>query len=160
VIGESLISVDSLLDDRFLTFQAASALAHSLAAVEPFLDAQLARRMTLKHGGDVRTIKAETALRVLRLIGEISDSSRVTSCLVQLSSHPNPEVGSKAVLLLGRANLNLARVRGFLTSSDSRVRASTVEALWRNADDPGVRALLWSAAKDPNSRVAVNALLA
>jgi hypothetical protein len=160
VIGESLISVDYLLDDRFLTFQAASALAHSLAAVEPFLDAQLARRMTLKHGGDVRTIKAETALRVLRLIGEISDSSRVTSCLVQLSSHPNPEVGSKAVLLPGRANLNLARVRGFLTSSDSRVRASTVEALWRNADDPGVRALLWSAAKDPNSRVAVNALLA
>jgi HEAT repeat protein len=158
VTSESLTSVDSLLDDRSLTFEAASALAHNLAAVEPLLDAHLARRMMSKHGGDARTIKADTALRVLRLIAEISDGSRVTSCLVQLLSHPNLEVRAKAVLLLGRANLNLTRVRGFLTSSDSRVRASAVEALWGSVDS-SVRAVLWNATGDPSGRVAVNALL-
>jgi HEAT repeat protein len=76
--------------------------------------------------------------------------------LVQFLSHPSAKVRSKAVLLLGRANRNLRRVKSFLAANDGRVRANAVETLWRHCD-PDVLKILWEATRDPFARVALNA---
>ena len=111
------------------------------------------------EGGDVRATNPETVLKALRLVDSISDGSRLTSYLVQLLRHPSPQVRSKTTLLLGRANLNINRVRNFLLSSDTRLRANAVESLWGHASRENVRQLLWEASRDRNNRVVVNALL-
>jgi HEAT repeat protein len=149
--------LDSLLDERQLSLDAAQSLIRNLIPIDPLLDVRIMKNM-LAHGGDARAVKAETAIRGLRLVASFSNGARLTTYLVQLLQHPSPEVRSKAVLLLGRANLNLTRVRSFLGSCDSRVRANAIETLW-GREEPDVRVVLWQASKDPSPRVAVNALL-
>jgi HEAT repeat protein len=109
-------------------------------------------------GGDARGIKSSAALRVLKLVESISDCSRLSSYLIQLLRHPNPGVRSKAALLLGKSNLNLSRVKSFLSSDDPRLRANTVESLWGHRS-PAVQEVLREAAKDPNARTSMNALV-
>ncbi|HEY4363635.1 MAG TPA: HEAT repeat domain-containing protein [Bryobacteraceae bacterium] len=122
-------------------------------------DVRVMREVLAQGGGDVRNTNPEMVLRALRLVDSISDGSRLTSYLVQLLRHPSPQVRSKATLLLGHANLNINRVRGFLLSSDTRLRANAVESLWGHAGRENVRQLLWEASRDRNNRVMVNALL-
>jgi len=147
-----------LLDERQMSMEEALTVVRNLAPIQPMLDVQIMKATMAPHGGDAKAVKPATALRALRLVSSISNGSRLTSSLVRLLQHPTAEVRSKAVLLLGRANLNLTRVRSFLGSCDSRVRANAVETLW-GRHEPDVRAVLWEASKDPHGRVAVNALL-
>lgn len=150
--------IDPLLDERVLALDAAISLARNLATAEPLLDVRLVRKMLAHCGGDVRAIKTALALRVLRLVEAISDCSRLSSYFVQLMRHPSSEVRSKVALLMGRANLNLSRVKSFLSSEDSRLRANALESLWGRCE-PDVQALFREAAKDARARVAINALL-
>jgi hypothetical protein len=152
------ILIDPLLDERVLALDAAISLARNLATAEPLLDVRLVRKMLANCGGDVRAIKSSMALRVLRLVEAISDCSRLSSYFVQLMRHPSSEVRSKVALLMGRANLNLARIKSFLASDDSRLRANAVESLWGRGE-ADVQALFREASKDPRGRVAINALL-
>jgi len=152
------VLIDALIDKRILGLEAATALARHLAAAEPLLDARLVSRILAKAAGDIRAVEVDTALRVLGLAGAISDCSRLSSYLVQLMRHPSSHVRSKATLLLGRANLNLSRVKGFLASDDVRVRANAVESLWGFRSDE-VLGVLRDARKDSHGRVAINALV-
>jgi HEAT repeat protein len=72
--------------------------------------------------------------------------------------HYDPEVCSEAALLLNLSNFSLNRVKSQLTSSNSRLRATTLESLW-NRRDPEVLALLQEASKDPDERVRITALI-
>jgi HEAT repeat protein len=103
-------------------------------------------------------VPREVALRVLWLLDKVSDCSRVTPYLIQLTRHPGSEVRSKSALLLGRGNLNMGRLKQFLGSEDGRTRANAVESLW-GLNSPQARDLFNGAASDPNRRVAVNALV-
>jgi hypothetical protein len=150
--------MDPLLDEDALPLGVAIALARNLATAEPVLDASLLRKLLTKAGGDVRTIKTSSALRALRLVEAISDCSRLSSYLVQLLRHPSSEVQSKVALLLGRANLNLTRVKTFLGSGDARLRANTVESLWGH-QSAAVQEVLREAANDSSGRASMNALL-
>ena len=150
--------IDPLLDEEALPMDAAIALARNLSTAEPLLDARLLRKMMANAGGEIRGIKASTALRVLRIAEAISDCSRLSSYLIQLMRHPSAEVRSKVALLLGRANLNLNRVKSFLSSDDPRLRANAVESLWEHRA-PEVQQVLREASKDASGRAAVNALL-
>lgn len=151
--------IDPLLDEDALPIDAAISLGRNLATAEPVLDARLLRKMLTNAGGDVRAIKTSVALRALKLVEAISDCSRLSSYLIQLMRHPSPEVQSKVALLLGRANLNLSRVKGFLSSEDPRLRANAVESLWSHSSD-GVREALREAVQDASGRASMNALLA
>lgn len=158
----SLVDGDALLtllsDSALLNLDAAAALARNLAAAEPLLDVRLFRKMLANAGGEIGAVREETALGILKLVDLISDCSRLSSYLIQLLRHPSAEVRSKAALLLGRSNLNLGRVMGFLSSGDSRLRANAIESLWGHGE-PAVKTVLREAAKDPGGRVVVNALL-
>lgn len=151
--------IDPLLDENAMPLDSALSLARNLAAAEPILDARLLCKLLSNAGGEVKAIPAPAALRVLTLTGAISDCSRLTSFLIQFLRHPSPDVRSKAALLLGRANLNLPRVRNFLNSSDARVRANAVESLWGH-DASGVEVILREAVNDTSARASINALLA
>lgn len=155
---ESPNLIESLLDERQLSLEQAIAMVRNLAPVEPLLDVQIMKAVLARSGADVAAVKAPAASRALQLVASFSNGARLTAYLVRFLRHPNAEVRSKAVLLLGRANLNLSRVRNFLSSCDGRVRANAVETLW-GRQEPDVRAVLWEAAKDTHGRVAVNALL-
>jgi HEAT repeat protein len=150
------VLIEPLADMRALPPDAALRLAGRLSAADPLLDVRLVRKVVERAGGDVRAITSGAALHVLGLVGEISDCSRLASYLVQFLSHPSAKVRSKAVLLLGRANRNLRRVKSFLAANDGRVRANAVETLWRHCD-PDVLKILWEATRDPFARVALNA---
>lgn len=155
----SLLSAgDRLLDRRISSEEEAVAvLARNLKAVEPLLDARLVSRMLTKSGHG-RDVDVETALRVLSLVEAISDCSRLSSYLVQLMRHPSGRVRSKAVLVLGRANLNLNRIGDYLTSEDARLRANAVESLWE-WPDKRVLGILQEASNSTHRRVAINALV-
>jgi hypothetical protein len=158
LISASNLSVYSLLDQRVLTMEKALALARNLAAVDPLLDVGLMRKMLADCGGQVRAIPSALALRVLGLLEVMSDGSRLTSYFVQIMRHPSAEVRSKAALLMGRANLNLARTKAFLESDDGRLSANAVESLWSHSASQ-VKPVLLNASKDPRGRVALNALV-
>jgi hypothetical protein len=150
--------IEPLLDERALTMEAAVPLAGKLASVERGLDVHLVDKLVAQWGGDVSAIPSVAALRVLELVDKISDCSRLASHLVRFLRHSSPKVHSKAALLLGRANKNLARVKSLLASDDKRVRANAVESLWGHQGQD-VRKMLWEATEDKFGRVVVNALL-
>jgi hypothetical protein len=150
--------IDALLDSRILALPAATVLARNLTAAEPHLDGRLLRKMLANGGGDVRAVNGETALRVLAIVDAISNCSRLSTFLIQLMRHPNAGVRSKAALLMGRANLNLSRIKSFLTSDDALLRANVLESLW-GRKDPRLLSILWEASQDKHERVAINALV-
>ena len=150
--------LDSLLDENALPIDSAISLARNLSMAEPVLDARLMRKVILPAHGNIAAIPGSAALRLLRLVSEISDCSRLSSYLIQLLRHPTAEVRSKAALLLGRANLNLTRVKSFLDSDDARLRANAVESLW-GYRSTHVEELLREASKEPSGRASVNALM-
>lgn len=154
--GSLLIEV--LLDEEALPLGAAINLARNMSGIEHALDARLIQKLLANASGEVRDIKGSAAVRVLRLLEAISDCARLSSYLIQLLRHPDSEVRSKTALLLGRANLNLSRVKSLLGSGDARLRANAVESLWGH-DSTAVKAVLWEAVTD-SSRASMNALLA
>ncbi len=92
------------------------------------------------------------------MLNEVSDSSRITPYLIQFLRHPNSHVRSKAVLMLGKANMNVGRTRQFLASEEPRIRANTIESLWDNPS-PEARMVLLQCIHDPAQRVVINALV-
>jgi HEAT repeat protein len=147
-----------LLNRHILSLETGLALARKAKSIEPLLDIQLVRQLVANSSGKVAAIKNAEALHALELVDAISDCSRLGSYLIQFLNHPNDKVRSKAALMLGRSNWNLARLQGLLESDDSRLRANAVESLWGHRH-PDVRKILWSATQDPSSRVVINALL-
>jgi hypothetical protein len=103
-------------------------------------------------------VAIEDAPRLMEILGEISDPSRLLPSLMRLLHHPNPHLRSKAVKMIGRNNHSVKWVRDRLAEPDARIRANAVETLW-GLDTGDVRELLQFAARDTNNRVAGNAML-
>jgi hypothetical protein len=156
VSGDLLL--DLLLDCGALETQPALALARILASAEPQLDVRLIRKMQANARGEMCKVEPQVAVRVLKVVTAISDCTRLSSYLIQLLRHPSPNVRSQAALLIGRANLNVDRVRGLMGSDDPRLRANTVESLWGQSG-ANVKTILKEAAADKHGRVALNALV-
>jgi HEAT repeat protein len=150
--------IDLLVDEKALTHEEAFAMVRRMAGSRPLLEARLMRKMLENADGTGAAVPMEVALRVMKMVEAISDCSRVAVYLTQLERHPSAEVRSKAALLLGRGNVNVGRVRRFLTSQDARLRANAVESLW-GMNTPQARSLFWDAATDSNRRVSINALV-
>ena len=95
------------------------------------------------------------------LLGLLSDCAPPDAlnsrCLAPLLEHSDPRVRSKAVIMVGRVNRNPVWAQKRMGDGDERVRGNAVESLW-GADTPLTRQLLEQGARDPNNRVAGNAL--
>src|SRR5215472_12313760 len=158
LIGRSDGVIDLLLDIQVLTDEEAVSLAKNIVRVDSFLDVRLTRKLLAGFGGDASVVPTPVGRRSLCIIDAISDCSRITTYLMRLGSHPDLHVRSKAVLLLGRGNLNFNRVELFMTAGDSRTRANAIESLW-GQKTAEARALFLQASNDPDRRVAINGLI-
>lgn len=147
------------LCDPDLPLADAIRLAKRIAAkTDPLIDVKLARCLLPANGAKAAVVGRGAVLRVLEIIDAISDGARMITLLTQILRHEDAHVRSKAALLVGRVNRNLAWVQQRMAEPDPRVRANAVESLW-GVDSPPVRQLFLAAAKDPDGRVAGNGLL-
>jgi hypothetical protein len=104
-------------------------------------------------------VRPKDAARLLEVLSEISDGSRILPSLMRLLRHPDPHLRSKAVKMIGSGTRNAKWVQGRLAETDPRVRANAIESLW-GVDTPEARELLQASVHDGDNRVAGNALVA
>jgi HEAT repeat protein len=87
---------------------------------------------------------------------EAGDLVKLLPLIAPLVHHADPQVRSRAVLLMGRASRSLALFDKALADGNDRVRANAVESMW-GVSSSYAAALLRRATKDANNRVAANA---
>lgn len=156
---ENNLLTHALGDPNAFSLEVAIALAKSLCRVDPQLDAKLMRQVMKDDGTFVREMDVERLERVLAVIDEISDGTRLITSLMKLLRHPNPRVCSKAALLVVRAHRNADWFAQQMSNPDPRVRASTIEGLLYARPNDREIAALWQHAQDGHHRVATTALL-
>ncbi|MDR3704083.1 MAG: HEAT repeat domain-containing protein [Candidatus Sulfopaludibacter sp.] len=147
------------LCDPLLTRPQALTLARAAMRIDSMTDVSLAKALAESFGDEGEPIPAEHAARLMAVLSEISDGSRIQSSLMRLLRHPNPYLRSKAVKMIGRGSRSVRWVQNRLQESDPRVRANAIESIW-GLDSEEARALLLTTARDANNRVAGNALAA
>lgn len=124
---------------------------------DPHFDIRLARLLP-RRGQDESGIGAGAILRVLDVLNEISAGARLVFMLARFTSHSNPQIASKAALLVGQRIQNPAWVEEHFLSEDARLRANVIEALWGQRE-AWARRLIRRALRDENNRVAGNAVM-
>jgi hypothetical protein len=144
------------LCDRVLSLAEAATLARTALQLDPMMDVALAKKLA-----DATALgePLPNAGRLMDILGEISAGNRITSSLMRLWRSSDPQMRSKAVLLIGRSSRNVQWAQSRLAETDPRIRANAVEALW-GLDTAEAKAVLRAAAADSNNRVAGNALFA
>jgi hypothetical protein len=132
-------------------------LGRTAVRVDPTADAGLARGLADSETGQGSVLVRDPA-RLMSILCEVGDPGRMMASMLRLLRHPNPNLRSKAVKVVGRGSKSPKWVRQRLNESDPRIRANAVEALW-SVDTEEARILLRFATTDANNRVAANALL-
>jgi hypothetical protein len=147
------------LCESTLTRKQSLALAQAAFQAGVMADVILAKYLT-EHAGSIGGSDCPSDIqRLMDLLTEISDGTRILPCMMTLARHQNPHLQSKAVLMIGRINRNVKWVQKRLAEHDPRVRANAIEALW-GIESEEARQLLRSAARDGDNRAAGNALIA
>jgi len=158
ILVENQLLVNAL-SDLVLTREQATALARAAARAGQMVDVALVHYLAAHAPAIVGEACPPEMQRLMDIIAEISDGTRILPGLMALTRLPNPYLQSKAVLMIGRMNRNVKWVQNRLSEPDSRVRANAIEALW-GLDTEEARSLLRATARDGNNRVAGNALVA
>ncbi|MBZ5723903.1 MAG: HEAT repeat domain-containing protein [Acidobacteriia bacterium] len=148
-----------VLSDPSLSLKQAVELARAAARMDSKVDVALAKQLADSVAGSGDSTLPIDASRLLEILGEISDGTRILAPMARLLRSSNPHLRSKVILLMGRGNRSARWLQTHLAADDPRVRASAVEALW-GVDTEEARELLEAAARDPHNRVAGNAILA
>ena len=147
------------LCDPLLPHGRALELARLALRVDAMADVTLARALADTVETLQEPAELANAARLLNILDEVSNGTRIFSSLMRILRHPDASLRSKAVLIIGRGNKSVKWVHQRLSDSDSRIRANAVESLW-GLDTDQSRELLRSMLRDADSRVAGNALLA
>ena len=143
-----------LLDPDFLSVTDAARVAELLRAEDPYFFVNFSRLTgKLSDGEDSRSLT-----RALTLLEGLSDYHVLFPWLRGLTTHDDQHIQSKAAKALCKLKSNTAIVSRQLKSTDARVRANAVEALWhtRSAEVEGI---FQNALLDEHHRVVVNALV-
>lgn len=153
----------TLCNPDAFTLEQSKRIAHFLLQVDAQFDVRLLRSLVQNNGNTSvqeleHLVGTAVGIRLLDLLGEISDGTRILPTMTQLLGHSNSHIRSKAALLVGRSNKNHKWVQERLGETDARVRANAVESLW-GADSAGSRAVFWAALGDDDNRVVGNAAL-
>ena len=141
--------LDHILDSAADAPHQALESARAALSSDPTIDIALAQMLE-------RRIPVERALIILALIQDLGSCERVQMRLVPLLQHENYRVRSKAARVLANSSATVHWLKVLLESPDPRIRANTVEAVWRR-NSPEHRDFLRTATRDPNNRVAANA---
>jgi hypothetical protein len=123
--------------------------------LRPMLDVELARALV----AGVADLDQDFIVRVLKILEEVSPTSRTMPTLARLSGHKSLRVQSKITRMQGRDKDYLSWLPQYLEHPDARVRANAIEAV-KLVDTPATRALLRGLLADPKNRVTNTPLLA
>lgn len=146
------------LCDPKLAKEEAMALARAATHADPLADAALARGLADSAGSNGGPVPMEAAPRLMEILAGISDGGRILPWMMRLMRHPNPNIRSKAVLMIGRGTHSVQWLKGRLAQNDPRIRANAIEAMWC-VNSREAQILLGFALADANNRVVGNALL-
>ncbi len=102
-------------------------------------------------------VNHQTIFRGLEVLGAILPVNRLAKTLGPFLRCRDPQIASKAVLILGRRSETLASPARILAEGDDRVRANMIESLW-NRTEPEIERVLIQAMTDRHHRVAANAV--
>jgi HEAT repeat protein len=89
--------------------------------------------------------------------GENGNTNRLLTLIKPFYQSHDPQIASKAVLILGRQTNNTAWLRKVMNETDSRIRANLIQALWHR-DEPEIEAVFHRALTDLRPRVVANAI--
>lgn len=153
----SLEFLAALVDPGRFSRNQAIDICGVLMKLDPQFDVRLAR-LAPGRGQQECTLDTGSMLRLLDVLNVVSTGLRLALVLNHLTSHSNPQIASKAALFMGRRIENAAWVERQLMSSDARLRANLIEALWGKRE-AWARRMVSGALRDENNRVAGNALL-
>ena len=146
---------EPLLDPDFLAIDEARRVAERLRVEDSANFFLHFSRLTAET--DSRE-KWPSVRRALAILEGLSEHAVLFSWLRGLSTYPDEQVRSKAVKAFCRLKSSTVVVQTQLASSDARVRANAVEALWRSRT-PEAEKILRTAALDPHHRVVMNVLV-
>ncbi len=97
--------------------------------------------------------------RLLTLLSHAQGGARIAHALIPYMRSPDPQVRSKAALLIARSGLNPEWALRQLKDPDPRVRANVVEGIGASPEPRRFLEALRRAAQDPHHRVATTALI-
>jgi hypothetical protein len=127
--------------------------------VDPSFDVKLARKLPDRgYTNHAEAFDPARCTRALDILDSTSRGRRLLPILGHLPNSSDQKVAAKATLFVGRRVQSPSWSANLLTSSDQRIRANAVEALWGLDTQPAVR-LLEKCVEDRNNRVMGNALL-
>lgn len=152
----------NLCDPLLFNKKESIALARRMSRVEPLFDMKLIKLLLANQELPALKEKEQetqtvAGLRLLEIMSEVSDRGR-SLLLAQLLHHSNPQVRSKAALLVGKTTQDVKWVSQRMNETDSRIRANAVEALW-GLESEECRQVFLEALEDPANRVVGNGVL-
>lgn len=157
-IMSSLATTDyylsALLDPTLLSLESAKRVSSFFRKADTYFFAHLSRLAFSTQ----RSSALASTTRALAILDELSKDDPVIPWLRQLTNHPDERVRSKAVKVLCRLRPNKSTVELHLHSTDPRVRANAVEALWHAPTTEAVQ-IFKSVLNDLHHRVVANALV-
>jgi hypothetical protein len=135
-------------------------LARGSAAASPGFELHLVQFLQSRCLS--RHISHPLVFRGLEVLGGLingspSEGSRLITMIRPFLMSSDPQIASKAVLVLGRQSHNLAWLGNVISETDQRIRANVIESLW-NRREPEIEAVFRSALMDPHPRVVANAV--
>jgi len=124
---------------------------------DPRLDVKFARTLC-RWKEEGAAVDNEVCVRLLGVLDELSQGLRLVTTLSRLSRALQPELQSKTALAMGRRVRTPSSVARQLCSTDARVRANSIEALW-GASTQDAKEVFLTGLNDPNNRVVGNAVI-
>lgn len=155
---ENGVAAEVLADANVLSRQDAIRTAIAAKQLEPQLDIGLMGLLPATPVAQWTAEESDRAGRILAIVAEISDGTRILAALNRVMRSPVTAVKSKAILLLVRATQNAELAQQWQNAADDRVRANAVEGLW-NCEGPEALAFFRSMVNDPHHRVRANAVV-
>lgn len=132
ILAELLINnkmLERVLCDKALSLDQAVIVARLACEIDPQTELQMARRLADGFSSGEGLVTAN-APRLLAILAEVSDGSRILPSLARLLHSSSPYLRSKAVLMIARGNRSPNWVQTRMLEGDPRVRANAIEALW------------------------------
>jgi hypothetical protein len=144
----------AVLDPEILSLESAKRVCSLFRQSDPYFFTHLSRLAFDTAKPQPPAFKT----RALAILDDLSKDDPIVPWLRYLTNHTDERVRSKAVKVLCRLRPSKSTVELHLQSTDPRVRANAVEALWHT---PGTAAssIFKSALNDPHHRVVANALV-
>jgi hypothetical protein len=152
LIGDN--STAAKLCDPATSLDGSVGVVKALTLHEPTFDARFAKSLL---NDDTMTEAARQ--RGLQVLEKLGSGGRLIPILIQFLRDPDSRIRSKAALMFGQIMSAQGIMERLLRDEDARVRANFVEGLWTCAATDHCRRLFRLAVKDPNHRVAGNALV-